>query len=256
MPTTTLITASLEPRRFHAGLLTPEAREDDPDRTAATHRRFNIESADSMLVRESTNALLRERYGWRGYQAVSLPKNQTADRTTLTAIEDGTTIGTITVGLDGAAGMNCEQVFPEEVDQLRAQFGRICEFTKLAVDPGAGTQRVLAALFHVAYIVAHRLRGYDAVVMEVNPRHVRFYERMLGGKVFGEERLNLSVNAPAVLLVIDFRHVADQIAMYADAAAPSAHDRSLYSLAFTPREEQGIIDRCMAALTPASMVVN
>ena len=42
---------------------------------------------------------------------------------------------------------------------------------------------MIAALFHVAYIIAHRLRGFDALVMEVNPRHVRYYERMLGARV-------------------------------------------------------------------------
>lgn len=253
MQSTTLITAALEPRHFRGASAAPVARQCDSDFAATQYRRFNIESADSMLVRESTNALLQDRYSWRGYQAVSLPKDQTADRTTLTAIEGDTTIGTITIGLDGAAGMNCESVFPAEVTELRAQYGRICEFTKLAVDPVAGTQRVLAALFHVAYIVAHRLRGYDAVVMEVNPRHVRFYERMLGGKVFGSERLNTSVNAPAVLLVIDFEHVAQQIALH---AGKSTNDRSLYSLAFSGKEEQGIVDRCMEAMIPASMVVN
>ena len=60
---------------------------------------------------------------------------------------------------------------------------------------GVGRQRVLAALFHVAYIVAHRIRGYDTLVMEVNPRHVRYYERMLGARAIGEPRW-LSVAAP------------------------------------------------------------
>lgn len=256
MSPTTLITASFDPRRLppapvEAALERASMLDDLP----APERQFQIQSADSFVVRQSANQLLQDRYGWRGYQAVTLPADQTADRSTLTAMEDGQAIGTITVGLDGALPMNCEQVFPAEVAAMRAEYGRVCEFTKLAIDP-AGTNRVLAGLFHVAYIVAHKLRGYRAVLMEVNPRHVRFYQRMLGGRVVGEERLNTSVNAPAVLLVIDFLHVAAQIELRTRASGAVLQDRSLYSLAFSPREEQGIVDRLMSAQTPASLVVN
>ena len=256
MQPTTLITASFDARRFAPGLAAVALEEAHREAPPVSGRReFKIESADSFVVRQSANLLLQERYGWRGYQKVPLPADQTADRTTLTAMEGDQAIGTITVGLDSGTGMNCEQVFPEELAALRAQYGRICELTKLAVDP-AGTNRVLAGLFHVAYIVAAKLRGYKAVVMEVNPRHVRFYERMLGGKVFGSERLNTSVNAPAVLLVIDFEYVAAQIALRAGQASAGAQDRSLYCLAFSPREEQGIVQRLVAAQKPASLVVN
>lgn len=256
MRSTTLITASFDARKLASGLPAKALELTATDAAIPlAQREFKIESADSFVIRQSANLLLQERYSWRGYQKVTLPTDQTADRTTLTAMEGDQAIGTITVGLDGGTGMNCEQVFPQELTALRAEYGRICEFTKLAVDP-AGTNRVLAGLFHVAYIVAHKLRGYKAVVMEVNPRHVRFYERMLGGRVFGSERLNTSVNAPAVLLVIDFAYVAAQIAMRAGQASGTAQDRSLYSLAFSAREEQGIVDRLMAAQKPASLVVN
>jgi hypothetical protein len=185
-----------------------------------------------------------------------LPVDQTANRITLTAVEDGATIGTITVGLDGPEGMNCDDVFAAEVGALRAQGQRLCEFTKLAVDPASGTKRVLAALFHVAYVVAHRLRGFDTLVMEVNPRHVRYYERMLGARVIGEERLNRSVNAPAVLLSISFKYIMAQIDEMGGQPERAASERSLYPFAYTKAEEQEIIARMMSAQKPASLAVN
>ena len=239
------IAAPVQSRETPPGLLVEHARLDPSADGHSSHRRFKIASADSFVVRQSANLLLKQRYGWRGYQTVSLPTNQTANRITLTAIEDSETIGTITVGLDGFEGMNCEDVFGAEIDALRAAGHRVCEFTKLAIDPVAGTKRVLAGLFHVAYIVAHRLRGYDTVVMEVNPRHVRYYERMLGAKVLGAERLNRTVNAPAVLLTIDFEYIAAQISQLGGRPELAATDRSLYSLAFSAREEEGIIARLM-----------
>ena len=256
MDSNTIIAAPFEVHRAQAGMVVEHARIDPSLGGRANHRRFKIESADSFVVRHSANQLLKERYGWRGYHTVSLPADQTSNRITLTAIEDKVTIGTITVGLDGHEGMNCEDAFAFEIEALRARGYRICEFTKLAVDPISGTKRVLAALFHVAYIVAHRMRGYDAVVMEVNPRHVRYYERMLGAQVIGEERLNRAVNAPAVLLSIDFDYIAAKIEELGGQPERAATERSLYPLAFTAEEERGITARLMAVQRPASLALN
>jgi hypothetical protein len=257
MNTRTIIAAPLESRGVRLSRSEDCPSQFDPVTEALPGpRQFKIESADSFVVRQSTNLLLEQRYGWRGYRTVSLPADQTVNRITLTAIEGKLTIGTITVGLDGFEGMSCEDVFDAEIDALRASGQRVCEFTKLAVDPVMGTKRVLAGLFHVAYIVAHRLRGYDALVMEVNPRHVRYYERMLGARVIGAERLNRTVNAPAVLLSIDFEYIAAQIHELGGQPERAATERSLYPLAFTAGEEEGIVARLMAVQKPASLAVN
>ncbi len=252
----TIIAAPLEAHAGIAPMLVMQPRIDLLPDGNRLPRQFKIRSADSYVRRASVNRLLKHRYSWRGYHTVSLPEDQTANRITLTATEEDHTIGTITIGLDGAQGLACEDVFAAEVKAMRDDGQRICEFTKLAIDPLAGTKRVLAALFHVAYIVAHRLRGYDTLVMEVNPRHVRYYERMLGARVLGEERLNRSVNAPAVLLVIDFDYIRDQIGEFAGQPERSNDERSLYPFAFSLAEEAGIIGRMVRAQKPVSLAVN
>lgn len=207
------------------------------------HRVFQIESAHASLRRQAANHLLRERYAWRGYHSVSLPEGLSGSHFSLCATQDGKTIGTMTVGFENPYVLNCEDEFSHEVHTLRTSGLRLCEFTRLAIDPAAGSKAVLAALFHVAYIVAHRLRGVDTLLMEVNPRHVRYYQRMLGAHVFGSERMNTKVNAPAVLLRIDFAHVKSQIAAFSGRPAGASTERSLYSLAFSPVEEEGIMAR-------------
>lgn len=217
---------------------------------------FRIRSADSYVYRHAADSLLKERYAWRGYHAVSLPADQTTNRITLSAAEGEETIGTITVALDGPEGLSAEDAFPDIVQRLRSDGLRVCEFTKLAIDPDSGSKRVLAALFHVAYIVAHRLRNYDVLVMEVNPRHVRYYQRMLGARVVGEQRLNRFVNAPAVLLSIPFDYIREQIEIHGGEGEHAADERSLYPFAFSQREEIGIVARMMAAQRPASDAIN
>jgi len=209
-------------------------------------RRFKIKSAESEERRGMVNNLLKNRYGWRGYREVSLPTDRSVQKFTLSAIEDENTIGTITVAFDGQQRLSCDQAFGPEVQALRAQGHRLCEFTKLAIDPTVGTKRVLAALFHVAYIVAHRIRGYDMLLIEVNPRHVRYYERMLGIRVLAEERLNTSVNAPAVLLGTEFAHIMSQIGEFGGQPERAARERSLYPFAFSLSEEASIISRMQA----------
>lgn len=50
-----------------------------------------------------------------------------------------------------------DQLYKDEIDALRQAGRLVCEFTKLAIDQDSHSQRVLAALFHLAYIYAHKL---------------------------------------------------------------------------------------------------
>ena len=213
-----------------------------PDGNAG-QRRFKIKAAESDERRGMVNSLLKNRYGWRGYQEVTLPTDQSVNKFTLSAVEEEAIIGTITVSFDGAKRLSADDAFAVEVADLRARGVRLCEFTKLAIDPTVGTKRVLASLFHVAYVVAHRIRGYDMLLIEVNPRHVRYYERMLGLRVMGTERTNRSVNAPAVLLGVEFTYVMAQIGQFGGHYHMSATERSLYPFAFSLKEEASIISR-------------
>lgn len=209
-------------------------------------RRFKIKSAETEERRGLVNSLLKSRYGWRGYSEVALPTDRSVNKFTLTAVEGPATIGTITVSFDGPKLLSADEAFAPEVQALRAKGHRVCEFTKLAIDPTVGTKRVLAALFHVAYIVAHRIRGYDMLIMEVNPRHVRYYERMLGCRVLAGERLNTTVNAPAVLLGTEFSYIMSQIGEFGGQPERNSNERSLYPFAFSLTEEAGIISRMQA----------
>lgn len=204
---------------------------------------FKIRGADSGGQRSSANILIKRRYAWRGYESGLLPEAQSMNRLTLSATSEGSIIGTMTIGFDGPNGIFVEDLFGPEVDEMRQVGQRLCEFTKLAVDSKRGSKRVLASLFHVAYIIAHRLRGYDTLLVEVNPRHVNYYRRMLGFRVLTDERLNQRVNAPAVLLALDMLHTREQIGKFGGRPELVSSEKSLYPYAFSLKEEAGIITR-------------
>ncbi len=249
LKSSTIFAASVMWRGSSGHMLVQDPRIDLLPDGPAGPRRFKVKTADSQERRGLVNSLLKDRYGWRGYQQVSLPTDPNVNRFTLTAVEDDVVIGTITVSFDspGSPGsLGADEAFAPEVGKLRNDGRRICEFTKLAIDPVVGTKRVLATLFHVAYIVAHRIRGFDMLLIEVNPRHVRYYERMLGCEILAGERINKSVNAPAVLLGVEFEYIKAQIGDFGGKPETAARERSLYPFALSLREEAAVISRMQA----------
>ncbi len=210
-------------------------------------RLFKIRTADSSGQRSSASVLINRMYATRGYRTTPLPDRQLPTRITLTASDHDATIGTITIGFDSVHGLHVDDLFGDEVQQLRREGRKVCEFTKLAMDSAVRSKRVLASLFHVAYIYAHRMMGFDDLLIEVNPRHVRYYHQMLGFETFGETRQNRRVNAPAVLMRLKFLHAHQQIEKFAGRADTSPTERSLYPLFFAIHEEAGIVGRLRRA---------
>ena len=128
-----------------------------------------------------------------------------------------------------------------EVDALRQNKRQLCEFTRLALESEEQPSKsVLARLFHTAYVHAHHRRGAEQMVIEVNPRHVAFYRRMLGLRVCSEPRFNASVQAMAVLMTVDFEHVRAQIARYGGQPAMASVARTLYPYSLRPEQEASL----------------
>jgi hypothetical protein len=204
-------------------------------------RPVTLRAADTGGRRSSANILVHKMYSTRGYKS-SADAEQPSNVVTLIASDRGETVGTVSVNFGSARGLLADDLFGAELGALRSQGRHVCEFTKLAMDHVVKSRRVLASLFHAAYIWAHLRFGFDDVVIEVNPRHVRYYQRMLGFTIMGPERLNRRVDAIAVLMRLDFSHARQQIERFAG-RPESNGERSLYPHFFSANEEAGIVAR-------------
>ena len=211
--------------------------------TDISRRLFQIRMADSAGKRSDASILINRMYATRGYRCAGLPEGETSRRITLVASEHDEAIGTISIGFDSPAGLLVDSLFGDSTAELRRAGQRLCEFTKLAIDGVVRSRRVLASLFHVAYIYSHCVLGGTHLLIEVNPRHVNYYKRMLGFQVIGPERLNDRVNAPAVLMCLDFNHAREQIARFGGRPESTTNERSLYPFFFSPHDESGIVRR-------------
>jgi hypothetical protein len=220
--------------------MAPSALED----VIVTQDSYGIRLTDTAEGRSSASLLINKMYAWRGYagthQIVDDP-----NRITLTATDKGEVVGTLTIGFDADVGLAADQVFKEELDEMRDHGARLCEFTKLAFDPSVKSKASLANLFHLAVIYARDIHHRTDIVIEVNPRHRRFYEQMLGFRQQGQLKTNPRVNAPAYLLRVGLDFVTEQIRQYGGTFTERATGRSFYPYFFSPREEQGIINRLL-----------
>jgi hypothetical protein len=205
---------------------------------------FHFRLANSDGLREKATLLIKRMYAWRGYSAHSIAQDE-PDTITLLADTSEHTVGTMTLCLDSGNKLPADENFGDKLDELRRQKRRLCEPSRLAVEKNV-SNRVFASMMHISYIYAHKIHGFTDYVIEVNPRHVMFYKRMLGFQDLGEERMCTRVNAPAVLLRLELKYVAEQVLKFGGMFEQHGRNRSLYPYFFSSEDEPGIMDRLVS----------
>jgi len=190
-------------------------------RVAVAESRDEIEAARSLVVR---------RYGSRGYRietpaidADPASRERTSAREIMfVAANRDATIGTCTLGLDGPLGLRADGTHSDVIQKARAKGRRVCEITRLAVADKVDSKPVLASLFNLAYLAAKTMHGVTDVFIEVNPRHVAFYSRMLGFVVAAGETFCERVRAPSVLLHIEMDTLGARLLALAQRTVPQS----------------------------------
>jgi hypothetical protein len=213
---------------------------------------FNIRVADTQGRKNQVSALINQMYSWRGYQLDASEPRYSPNQTTLQACREADTLGTLSLNIDSEGGLLADELYHKEVDSLRKHGGTVCELTGLAVSTRLGSNELLAALFHLLHIIGRCLHRATDAVIEVNPRHSLYYQRILGFRQIGERKICGRVNAPAVLLHVETDFVEEQISRYAGCRKPSEH--SLYPYFFSRLETENLCRRIleMSHLFPVS----
>ncbi len=179
---------------------------------------MRVAVAESPQQIEAARSLVRKRYAWRGYEvdladdhAADSPRERAHHEITFVAANDDATIGTVTLRLDGPIGLRAEETHGEVIQSARLGGRRVCELTRLAVAAKVDSNTVLASLFSLAYGAGRTIHGVTDVFIEVNPRHVAFYSRVLGFVVAAGERICERVRAPSVLLHVEAAALAERL---------------------------------------------
>ncbi|MHB8287467.1 MAG: GNAT family N-acetyltransferase [Caulobacteraceae bacterium] len=129
--------------------------------------------------------LVNEQYARRDYGA----DHVIPGGATFIAEQDGQVVGTVTLVVKDA---------------------KVCELVRLAST--ARSTEILAGLFALAFQHGTATTACSELRIEVNPRHVGFYQSALGFKPVGPEYVNAEVGAPAQMMRIDVATIGRLIA--------------------------------------------
>lgn len=215
------------------------------DKQCGTERSFEIQLALTDPQRQAAEALINQMYAWRGYG--SDHRLSEADNCfTFNAVVDGKVAGTLSLTVDLNTGLAADSTFSDVLDAIRSNPDtQICELTKFAFCQTAAPMHVIASLFHTIFIFGTQRFSCTDLFIEVNPRHIRFYEVLLGFSLVGKLRSNASVGAPSQLMRLKVSDIGKYISDHAGGTEKTA--RSLYPYFLTAAQELIICER-MAAL--------
>ena len=168
---------------------------------------YHIRPVHDEQQRSLVSELVQRRYAWRGYntEALDYPVAD-VNRLTLAAWQYGELAATLTLGRDSPLGLQTDALYSRELMRLRHPQRVLCEVSRLAVDPDFGGPELLRSLFASALEYGRRLFAVSDVVIGINPRHARYYQRRLGFRQIGALRHCRRVEAPVVLLHQELDH--------------------------------------------------
>lgn len=201
---------------------------------------YSIRVTDPAERRNEVGALIKRMYSWRGYN-IGNTLMSTQNNTTLEALSGQDLVGTLTLRLDSEDGLLADELYEEKISAFRTSDRKICELSKLAIDPEFSSKELLASLFNLAYIYARLIQKATDFFIEVNPRHATYYRRMLGFRELGGMRNCPRVNAPAVLLHLELDYVDAQVSSLAGSHQP--RERSLYPYFLSKHDEKKVANR-------------
>ncbi len=215
------------------------------DKQSGSERNFEIQLALTQVQRLSAEDLINRMYAWRGYGS-DHRLSQADNCFTFNAVVDGKVAGTISLTVDLNTGLAADSTFSDVLNAIRLDPQRqICELTKFAFCQATAPMHVIASLFHTIFIFGTQKFSCTDLFIEVNPRHIRFYEVLLGFSLAGKLRPNASVGAPSQLMGLKVSDIGQYISAHAGGTEKTA--RSLYPYFLTAAQELIICER-MAAL--------
>lgn len=175
-------------------------------------RSIEVKIASTESEWEQAFELAASNYQARGYEEPGAnrlrftPYHALPDTFTLVAKHADEVVMTYTIVQDNELlGLPMEDAYADEIASLRRQRRRLWEATTLA-DKGLSTREFLKTFFTLIKLSFqfHVFHGGDSFAMVVNPRHRKFYTKILGFIPLGSLRTYAAVqNAPAEAFLLD-----------------------------------------------------
>ncbi len=222
---------------------------------------FKIRVASTLGLRRRAYALAHRVYQRAGYVSddglnlcVAPYDAQPHTLTLLAQDPSGNDWATLSLVFDSECGLPCDEIYSGEVQSLRDSGCRIAEVTRLAIDESCTASReVLLQLFNQCYIFARDVRGCSDLVVEVNPRHEGYYQRMLRFTRVGPERPCARVQgAPALLLRLNLPEIQSILKKSDSTHGRDMEGRRIHRYPYSKSEERAVAEALFKCHRPMS----
>jgi hypothetical protein len=180
--------------------------------TSETHEiNLSISLAENASDIVHATALLNRKYAERGYGDMhQIPIGGTYK--TFVASIGSRVVGTATLNAACYGALAADDLFKDEINNFRRiPRAKVCELTRLAIELNAPSKRALGGLFSAISTFNRQNTKCTDLFIEVNPRHARFYCKLLGFKAIGDLKMNEKVGAPSQLMHIPTSNIASRI---------------------------------------------
>lgn len=208
---------------------------------------YHVRLADQApALRTQIGELVQRMYDARGLNKGSTWRSARPHRPwqgTFAACREERVFGTLTLGVDTGAGLLADELYREQIDAFRARGRRVCEVTRLALERREGPGDALARIINMAFLVARHAWSMTDAFIEVHPRHVGYYKRMLGYTVAGPQRTCPRVGAPAVLMHLCLVSAERRVAALHQNDVHG--ERSLYRHFLPPAEAKSLVNQIL-----------
>jgi hypothetical protein len=203
------MTTTFKPNRLSAVSSIIRVLENEIAPKAEQVNGFKFVVADNLFHRLNAYRLGYNEYLKKGYieenqyQALMNDLDLDAETLTVVAYHGTKEVGTITVNTQDS--LPFEEIF--DCEMAKDPNFKGAELTRLAIDEDyRNNKEILLGMFNLIFAYSSFVKNCSHLVIEVNPRHVKFYERILGFTAVAE---NVSCprvrGAPAVLLMGDLK---------------------------------------------------
>lgn len=183
--------------------------------TVTSHDLYTASIANTQKSRLKAFQLAYEVYLAKGYIAPNstkmlISKSDFTSNTCIININDGDeVIASATLNFQDKNDLPCQELYADEIQPLLDLNYKLVEITRLVIKENhRHSNLLLAQLFQAAFIFSYQIKKVEQLVIEVNPRHIAFYQRLLGFNILGGEKECERVNnAPAFLLHLNLNYV-------------------------------------------------
>jgi len=198
---------------------------------------FSIKIANTLEEREAVYRLAYQVYRAKGYIKENgnewlLQPIDASPETVVFIVQDQfkNIAGSITLVFDGSSKLPADKIYKDELNSLRKNGKKTTEISRLVISPDyRNSKEILVLLFNYLAIYSYRVKHYDNLVIEVNPRHKEYYKSILCFEEIGAEKPCPQVqNAPAVLLTLPLLKYQAEIQRCHQSSANEKKERTLY----------------------------